>query len=81
MGLRIPESFGLSAMASTYSIYCFRFAKPAAFVSAGHSLASAKAICRDPATSWRTSEDPELWKRWGGKFGSEQWFYGYREEL
>ncbi len=67
-------------MAPTYSIYCFRFAKPAALVSCGHSLAEAQAICRDPSTSSRTSNDRELWKRWGGRYGSEQWFYGYREE-
>ena len=63
-----------------FSIYCFRFAAPRVLISSGHTESEAQAICRDPRTSSKTCEDAELIRRFGGTYGNEPWFFGYREE-
>jgi hypothetical protein len=63
-----------------FSVYCFRFMKPAVLISSGHTLSEAQAICRDPETSSKTSTNREYHRRFSGFAGQEPWFFGYREE-
>lgn len=64
----------------TYSIFCFRYAKPSVLITSGLSEQQARDICRDPNTSSKTCQDPELLSRFGGTYGNEPWFFGFREE-